>query len=71
MANFRQDGKNILSKVFTSINNASSQAKEEYRQRYNVFSALEVHTVGKIQHLLTLCTLQLKVAEQLFTFLSC
>jgi hypothetical protein len=37
-----------------------------YRHWYQTLSALEVHTVGKIQHLLTLCTLQLKVAEQLF-----
>ena len=39
-----------------------------YRQRYNALSALEVHTIGKIQHLWTLCTFQLKVAEQLFAF---
>jgi hypothetical protein len=39
-----------------------------YRQRYNALSALVVHTIGKIQHLLTLCTLQLKVAEQLYAF---
>ena len=37
-----------------------------YRHRYNALSALEVHTIGKIQHLWTLCVLQLKVAEQLF-----
>ncbi len=37
-----------------------------YRQGYKALSALEEHTVGKIQHLWTLCTMQLKVAEQLF-----
>jgi hypothetical protein len=37
-----------------------------YRNRYTSLSALEVHTVGKIQHLLTLCTQKMKVAEQLF-----
>ena len=37
-----------------------------YRHRYNALSALEVHTIGKIQRLWTLCALQLKVAQQLF-----
>jgi hypothetical protein len=39
-----------------------------YRHRHNALSALEVHTVGKIQHLWTLCVMLLKVAEQLFAF---
>jgi len=39
-----------------------------YRHRYNALSALEVHTIGKIQRLWTLCALQLKVAKQLFAF---
>ena len=39
-----------------------------YHHRYNALSALEVHTIGKIQRLWTLCALQLKVAEQLFAF---
>ncbi len=43
-----------------------SKRNTSYRQRYNALSALEVHTIGQIQHLLTLYTLQLKVAEQLF-----
>jgi hypothetical protein len=45
-----------------------SKRNTSYRQRYNALSALEVHTIGKIQHLFTLCILQLKVAEQLFAF---
>jgi hypothetical protein len=36
-----------------------------YYQRYYALSALEVYTIGKIQHLWTLCALQLKLAEQL------
>ncbi len=39
-----------------------------YRHRYNALSALEVHTIGKIQRLWTLLVMQLKVAEQLFAF---
>jgi hypothetical protein len=39
-----------------------------YRQRYNALSALEVHTIGKIQRLWTLLVMQLKIAEQLFAF---
>ncbi len=39
-----------------------------YRHRYNALSALEVHTIGKIQHLWTLWAMQLKVAEWLFAF---
>ncbi len=45
-----------------------SKWNTSYRQRYNALSALEVHTIGKIQYFFTLCTLQLKVAEQLFAF---
>jgi hypothetical protein len=70
MASFREDGRTSSLKINTSSNYASSQAQEEYyrtyRQRYNALSALELHTIGKIQHLWTLCTLQLKVAQQLF-----
>jgi hypothetical protein len=29
-----------------------SKRNTSYRQRYNALSALEVHTIGKIQHLL-------------------
>ena len=35
-------------------------------QRYNALSTLEVQTIGKVQHIWTLCVLQLKLAEQLF-----
>jgi hypothetical protein len=40
--------------------------KTTYLQRYNALSALEVHTIGKVQHIWTLCILHLKLAEQLF-----
>jgi hypothetical protein len=36
-----------------------------YHQRYNAISALDVHTIGIVQHLWNLCILQLKLAEQL------
>jgi hypothetical protein len=39
-----------------------------YHHMYNALSALEGHAIGKIQHLWTLCVIQLKVAEQLFAF---
>jgi hypothetical protein len=58
--------------IITSSNKKSClitrQKNTTYRQRYNKISALEVHTIGKIQHLWTLCALQLQlqVAEQLF-----
>jgi len=38
--------------------------KTTYLQRYNALSALEVHTIGKVQHIWTLCILHLKLAEQ-------
>ena len=37
-----------------------------YQQRYNALSELEVHTIGKVQHIWTLCALHLKLAEQMF-----
>jgi hypothetical protein len=37
-----------------------------YHQRYNALSALELHTIGKVQHIWTLCVLHLKMIEQLF-----
>jgi hypothetical protein len=37
-----------------------------YLQRYNALSALEVHTIGKVQHIWILCVLHLKMAEHLF-----
>jgi hypothetical protein len=50
-----------------SSNHASPQAKEaNYLPRYNALSTLEVHTIGKVQHIWTLCVLYLKLAEQLF-----
>jgi hypothetical protein len=70
MANFREDGRTSSLK-FTQVvkmPRRKSKRNTSYRQRYNALSALEVHTIGKIQHLFTLCTLQLKVAEQLFAF---
>lgn len=39
-----------------------------YHQRYCTLSSLDVHTIGKVQHIWTLCILQLKLAEQLVAF---
>jgi len=37
-----------------------------YLQSYNALSASEVHTIGEVQHIWTLCVSHLKLAEHLF-----
>ena len=57
--------KKIVIKIVVTMPRRKPKRQTTYRQRYNALSALEVHTIGKVQHIWTLCVLHLKMIEQL------
>jgi len=62
----RDTTKNIVIKTVVIMPRRKPKRQTTYQQRYNALSALEVHTIGKVQHIWTLCALHLKLAEQMF-----
>jgi len=58
--------KKIVIKTVVTMPRRKPKRQTTYHQRYNALSALEVHTIGKVQHMWTLCALHLKLAEQMF-----
>jgi hypothetical protein len=65
MANFREDGRTSSLKFSEVVKMPHHKSKRNtsYRQRYNALSALEVHTIGKIQHLLFAFFVMLEVDD--------
>jgi hypothetical protein len=57
--------KKIVIKTVVTMPRCKPKRQTTYRQRYNALSALEAHTIGKVQHIWTLCVLHLKMIEQL------
>ncbi len=61
----RDTTKKIVIKTVAIMPRRKPKRQTTYQQRYNELSALEVHTIGKVQHIWTLCVLHLKMIEQL------
>ena len=61
----RDTTKKIVIKTVVIMPRRKPKRQTTYQQRYNALSALEVHTIGKVQHIWTLCVLHLKMIEQL------
>jgi hypothetical protein len=49
--------KKIVIKIVVTMPRHKSNRQTTYHQRYNALSALEVHTMGKVQHMWTLYVL--------------
>ena len=63
---WRDATKKIVIKIVVTMPRCKPKRQTTYRQSYNALSTLEMHTIGKVQHMWTLCVLHLKLAEQLF-----
>jgi hypothetical protein len=66
MTNWTDRAGNCHMKIVVTMPHHKPKRQPTYLQRYNALSALEVHTIGKVQHICTLCVFHLKLAEQLF-----
>jgi hypothetical protein len=68
MTSLRYVAFKIIIKIVVTMPRCKPKRQTTYLQRYSALSALGVHTIGKVQHIWTLCVLHLKLAEQLFAF---
>jgi hypothetical protein len=62
---WRDATKKIVIKIVVTMPCCKPKRQTTYRQGYNALSTLEVHNIGKVQHIWTLCVLHLKMIEQL------